>query len=183
MFSSKLEQESFGDQIYSSMCSMCETGDVEEGNEQEEASDSGEPQIQSDTIENKVEQSTEENSTEVASNDTAYEVPATALVLLQAGTHGAAQKIELEEDEQEAEYFAQLVGFGTAHAAQQFVQRLSRKEIPVMVRKRQSRTARGRFITWYQVVTEKYSDRAELDRLVQRLKKEEKLNDVQIVTC
>jgi len=68
-------------------------------------------------------------------------------------------------------------------AAQQFAQKLARKEISVAVKKRQSRSARGKFVFWYQVHTEKFEDKSELEKLVARLEIEEKLKGVQIVTC
>jgi septal ring-binding cell division protein DamX len=98
----------------------------------------------------------------------------------------AVEQASAEESEvvgPNAEYFAQLAGFGTARAAQQFAQRLLRKEIQVVVKKRQSRSARGKFVSWYQVVTEKFDDRDQLEALVQRLEKEEKLKGVHIVSC
>ena len=53
----------------------------------------------------------------------------------------------------------------------------------VIVKKRQSRSSRGRFVAWYQVITEKFNDKGDLEALVKRLEYEEKLNDVRIVAC
>ncbi len=80
-------------------------------------------------------------------------------------------------------YYAQLIGFGTLKAANRFVNRLQQKNIPVEVKKRISRTARGKKITWYQVVTKKYNDKSVLEKLVAILKKDEKLKDPCIIVC
>lgn len=80
------------------------------------------------------------------------------------------------------EYYAQLVGFSTAKHAQQFVERLSKKGIVTHVQERKSRTARGKIINWYQVVTDPYTNRAALISLVEQVKEQERLHDVRIVT-
>lgn len=80
-------------------------------------------------------------------------------------------------------YYAQLIGFGTLNAANQFVNRLQKKNISLEIKKRTSKTTRGKKITWYQVVTKKYTDRFVLDKLVETLKKDEKLKDPCIIVC
>lgn len=80
-------------------------------------------------------------------------------------------------------YYAQLIGFGTLKAANHFVNRLQQKNIPVEVKKRVSKTARGKKIIWYQVVTKKYSDKSVLEKLVAILKEDEKLKDPCIIIC
>jgi len=82
-----------------------------------------------------------------------------------------------------AKYYAQLIGFGTLKAANRFVNRLQKKGIPVEVKKRISRTVRGRIIAWYQVVTKEYADKSVLEKLVTTLKKDEKLKDPSIIIC
>lgn len=75
-------------------------------------------------------------------------------------------------------HYAQLIGFSTEKAANQFKQRLSDKAIEVVVKKRTSKTARGKVTAWYQVVTQESTNRAELELLVDRIVKEEKLKGV-----
>ena len=101
-----------------------------------------------------------------------------------------AEEVTKEESGQEAEeetvpkvaYYAQLVGFGTAKNAQQFVERLAKKGIITHVQGRKSRTARGKIINWYQVVTDPYTDKGALISLVEQVKEQERLHDVRIVT-
>lgn len=190
-FSNKIDQESFGDQIYSSLCSLCDNGDVEEDgdedNDNEETNDSA-SNVAS------VEQAVEpQPAIEPLKNEQKAQVPvdqeaSLALSGEQAESLANDQAIasEIQGSEEEvstAQYYAQLAGFGTVRAAQQFAQKLARKEIAVVVKKRQSRSARGRFVSWYQVITEKFADKVELENLVSRLEQEEKLKDVHIVTC
>ncbi len=179
-FSNKLEQESFGDQIYSSMCGLCDSqGEIEEVAEPEEDGQTERSHIAQDqkpTLTS--DQSTLAQTIEPSKADACI-IEGTQTPESDRLCNGEAN----QDEEQNAQYFAQLVGFGTARAAQQFAHRLSLKEIPVIVRKRQSRTARGRFISWYQVVTEKFDNRNELEAIIEKIKGEEKLNDVNIVTC
>ena len=76
-----------------------------------------------------------------------------------------------------------LNGFGTLKAADRFVNRLQKKGIPVEVKKRISKTVRGKIIAWYQVVTKEYTDKSVLEKLVATLKKDEKLKDPSIIIC
>ena len=161
-FSDKIEQESFSDHIYSSMCSMVDTTqddqEIEEGETQE-----GTAEIKQDE---KILISTDKEQQIEPSVDSIDAVNQSN-----------------QESNSTTEYFAQLVGFSIERPAQQFAQRLIKKEISVIVKKRQSRTSRGKFVYWYQVITEKYNDRAQLEELVAKLTQEEKLKDVQIITC
>jgi uncharacterized protein YaaN involved in tellurite resistance len=83
----------------------------------------------------------------------------------------------------EAFYKAQLIGFGTSRAAQQFADRLQNKNMPVRVDERHSKTAQGKKIIWYQVTTEPFNDKQELLTFVEKIKKEERLKDIRIVSC
>jgi len=181
-FANKIEQESFSDQIYSSMCSLCDNGEVEENAEEVTENDEQAPEL-----------TEEQSQTAVQSQDAGTSV---AIDVQQTQSHSivSAADADADSDQQndeesenvnvaDTQYYAQLIGFGSARNAQQFAQKLSRKEIPVLVKKRQSRTARGRFVSWYQVVTEKFNDRQELEALIARLEREEKITGVQIATC
>lgn len=170
-FTNKIEQESFGDQIYSSLCSLCDSEGITE-EDQEDTEENGE-EISSDVDAQKDEEIVSESASKPY------------LVLLQSGS-SQKQSQDLEEEEASSampEYYAQLAGFGTMRAAQHFAHRLQKKEISVIVKKRQSRSVRGRFVSWYQVITEKFHDKGDLEALVKRLEYEEKLNDVRIITC
>ncbi len=100
-------------------------------------------------------------------------------------TH-AAQKTEPIDQLRQSEHgqhYAQLIGFGTSRAADRFVDRLQQKNMPVKVVERYSKTAQGKEIIWYQVVTERFNKKDDLIAFTQKLKKEERLNDIRIVSC
>lgn len=80
-------------------------------------------------------------------------------------------------------YKAQLIGFGTMRAAHQFADRLQQKNLPVRVQERHSKTAQGKEVIWYQVITELFDNKEELTAFVERIQKEERLKDIRIVSC
>lgn len=90
------------------------------------------------------------------------------------------EKTESESDEQS--YYAQLIGFGYEQNAQIFKQKLMKKNITVQVNAIQSKNVRGVTKNWYQVTTNNYKNKEELQLLVDRISKEEKLNGVKILT-
>ena len=86
-------------------------------------------------------------------------------------------------DKELTHYYAQLIGFGTEKAAQLFVKKLATKGIETEIKKRASKTAKGRTSYWYQVVTLYYTNKDELSELVDRITKEEKIKDATIRVC
>jgi hypothetical protein len=95
----------------------------------------------------------------------------------------ANQDIIVTEKTDTAQYYAQLIGFGTEKAAQQFAKRTADRGIVTAVKKRISKTAKGRISYWYQVVTTTYHNKNDLLSVVDRLSKEEKLKGVCIRSC
>jgi len=159
-FIDRAGQGAFADHIYAAMCGLSGTSEQQEdaanadGGETE-ASDEGQSQ---------------EAGGEVVSAVAPVQTP-------------EATSDETETSESGSECYAQLIGFGTAKAAQDYANRLKKKGIPVFVQKRHSRSAKGRLVTWYQVVTEKFRDEEKLQALIARLKEEEKLQGIHIVAC
>lgn len=94
-----------------------------------------------------------------------------------------AESVDSSADplEVKPQFYAQLAGFTSFKKAEGFVCRLQKRQIPVLIKERISRTCKGRSLTWYQVVTEPYEDQDALNSVVAILKKEEKLHDVRIV--
>lgn len=83
---------------------------------------------------------------------------------------------------QSARYSAELIGFGTKGAAQEFIKRVAAyNPVPLELKERQSKTARGKVIKWYQVITGKYEQKQELQRQLDSLIKKERLQDIKIV--
>ena len=164
-----LDQDSLADKIYTSLCTMQE-GKVAVAQQE---NDSVEPMDSADL---------ECNTLQSIDADT-------ALVQSLAETGNPAKKeLKTEAPNEIVElphkkYFAQLVGFGTQQSAHAFAQRLQKKNMPVMVKDRYSKTAKGKKIIWYQVVTAPFSDKNELEKVVGEIKIKERLKDVRILTC
>jgi cell division protein FtsN len=93
------------------------------------------------------------------------------------------QNIATPDEGEQKHYYAQLIGFGTEKAAEQFVKRLASNGVTTEIKKRVSKTVKGRTSYWYQVVTTAYANKDDLSRIVDKLVKEEKLKDVCIRTC
>lgn len=92
---------------------------------------------------------------------------------------------KLSSEQEDIYYKAQLVGFGTLTPAQHCVERLKKNGITTTIVKRISTphaaSSRKKNLCWYQVVTERYTDKHQLELLVEKIKKSEKIHDVQIV--
>lgn len=111
-----------------------------------------------------------------AESDNAPEEDACATVPL-------AESNELQKDAQDEMRelaYAQLCGFGTRYMAEAYVGRLKRRAIEATIVERQSRSKKGKMVTWYQVITGTM-DKRELEELVKELKKDDKLSGVQII--
>lgn len=81
-------------------------------------------------------------------------------------------------------YSAILIGFGTKQGASDFVRRLQKHDISVQIRTRASKSASGKTKkSWYQVVTNVYDSKDELDTVINRIKKLERLksSDIKII--
>ncbi len=174
-FIAKVEQDSFADQIYSSLCALSEY-------EPEE--------LRAIAVQD------QELVVQEIYDTLVQEVVPETVVLAEAAVSEDAVVSALNEPDQiplpenpvvdtppDTAYYAQLIGYGTELAAKKFAHRLSQKDIPVRVKKRISKTPKGRQRTWFQVVTQNHSDRDTLDKLVDRITKQEKLKGVCIVTC
>ncbi len=153
-FTHQAYQDSFADQIYSSMFSLSEF-------DRHEKDESTVPSLVMEDV-SAVKQEPLAHSEERSNAENNQDV-----------------SLSLSSDR----YYAQLIGFGTAKAAERFVRKLARKGIEVQSKKRVSKTAKGRTITWYQVVTPPYANKNDLETLVSILVKKEKLKDVRILTC
>jgi len=112
----------------------------------------------------------------------------------QSHTTDAAQLIASSSDEEVVQapftaqpqatvtYYAPLIGFGSQKAACAYVQRLLDRGFPVELKTRTSKTAKGRIIHWYQVVTTAFTSRDELEKFIDLLEKREHLTHIKIAT-
>lgn len=124
---------------------------------------------------------------EIASSLYARETPQDKVVDLYASVVGepeiAPAFMQDKKEEINTEYYAQLIGFSKREAAVDCVNKWKKKGFDVQIKKRESKTAKGKTVCWYQVVTQKYTSKKELEQIVDLLKKQEKLKDVCIITC
>ncbi len=79
--------------------------------------------------------------------------------------------------------YAQLIGFGTKQAAQAFVTRLKKHNVPVILKTVISKTAAGKQRTWYQAITPTYESAQVLQDQVAKIKRLEHIrgSDIKIV--
>lgn len=79
-------------------------------------------------------------------------------------------------------YYAPLVGFGSESYARQFVARLAAKGISaVEIKKRKSVTVKGKVTYWYQVVTQPSADQRQLEQMIKKIRRFEKISQPRIV--
>lgn len=160
-----LVQDSLSDQVYAAMCSVY-------GNEDEKES-AEEQQLESDEVADAAEPDAQ--AVKVADGESAVaDAPALQTAIDVPENVSAVDTVH---------YYAQLAGFGSQESAERFARKLRAKNIKVTVARRRSKTARGKLISWYQVVTQSYTDREALDTLVSRLQKEERLHDIRVINC
>lgn len=93
---------------------------------------------------------------------------------------GAEEKLDNISKEPACLYHAQLFG-GTQDAAKRCSALLAQHGIVTNIIKRSSKTARSNLVYWYQVVTDRFADKAALEDLVVTIKRIAKLHDVKIV--
>jgi hypothetical protein len=94
---------------------------------------------------------------------------------------GNALTIKNELPQSDTNYYAELVGFGTLQAAQNFVQKARQHGFNIDIKQRVSKTAKGRTIYWFQAITEKLGNKDQLMDLVAKIQKTEKIKDVKII--
>ena len=152
-------QESFADKIYASLCSMQHN-----------------PMT---TLYDQPYEETEEQ--ECVMHKASVDVP----VKIQMVDDVALDEDTVKDNcvQKEHAYYAQLIGFGTREAAQKFAFNLQKQNIPIMIKERISKTAKGKKIAWYQVITELFKDKNKLQVLVNKQQSKEHLRVVSIITC
>lgn len=155
LFTQKIEQESLADQIYSSLCVLYDNDE----------------DLEASTTVDLLPQAQDDNSSETQASISDEQLSPEQM---------AQQDVQ---DEPNSLYYAQLIGFGTHKAAERFVARLAQRGIKANSKKRQSKTAGGKVRYWYQVVTDVYEDKRELEIVVNSIKNSEKINDIRIITC
>lgn len=163
----KIDQESLSDHVYSSMYALYDS------KAPNTSSDNSEPGEEIEIAEG--ESQTEEPILDQAI-DAAAEVKSAQDIIEESKNLGSAQA-------KNHEYYAQLVGFSSQQAAQQFIKKLALRDITAHIKQRQSKTSKGKIVYWYQVITESFTNKEELLKLVDTIKYREKLHDVRIISA
>lgn len=88
-----------------------------------------------------------------------------------------------QEKNEASLYVGQLLSYHIRPYADQFVQKMAKKNVPLEIRTRKSVATNGEVKEWYQVVTKPYEDRHELELVVEQVSQEEKITGAQIVMC
>lgn len=87
----------------------------------------------------------------------------------------------ISEKKQE-KYSAHLAGFQSKEKANQCMQTIVSKGLPVRVAQRSSKTKKGKIYNWYQVVTQAYENKNDLLDHIATIRQIVKLHDIQIVS-
>lgn len=160
VFTDKVLNDSFSDQVNYSMYSMYGEQPSEEQSTEEQGDEQG---------------NDEEITTEpdVKNEQEVSKAPETTVV------DNASQNSDAS-----VKHYAQLVGFGSRRAAEQFANKIQKKgyNLNVYVITKKSKSARGKIITWYQVVTEELNDKEQLMNEVEKIKVGEKLTGIKFNT-
>lgn len=80
-------------------------------------------------------------------------------------------------------YYAPLIGFGSKKAANKFVALLEGNPLKVVIKEHISIGSNGKKRAWYQVVTQQYTNKEELEQLVAHVVKKEHLSGVSVLVC
>jgi hypothetical protein len=160
-FTTRLEQDSLSDKIYSSLCTLYEVdneGEVtdSDGGNGGEGEDVGTPEE------------------EIKPEQEVKEPVSTDVRVAQA--IDAKKRVEATVPH----YYAPLAGFSSAEHAYAFAHRCAQKNIKVLVKKKPSRSTKGRIHYWYQVVTQPYEDKKALAQVVDTIKRTEHIRDISI---
>ncbi|MBM17695.1 MAG: hypothetical protein CL947_01345 [Epsilonproteobacteria bacterium] len=99
---------------------------------------------------------------------------------LQQDVQSVAKKEPSKQIKSLKKHRATLLGFGTKAAALSFVNRLKKQGISVEVKQRSSKSAAGKVKHWYQVVTKQYDSQDQLQDIINKIKKVERIKDSDI---
>jgi len=172
-FYNKVNQESFADNIYYSVCSMYDNQNscVKQESTEYGADDLGSEKkaVVAEGAGSKI----EGLSPSVSHSEKNFKK-----------TNLEQEKIVADKKEVTHEsFYAELIGYGTLRWANWFASRNEKRGFSLDVKRRKSTSAKGKTVVWYQVVTEKFDNKADLIAYVDLIKEKEKLNDVRIVQC
>ena len=123
---------------------------------------------------------------EAQTNNASQQIPSKTLPSLPPAKSGATEQAssssKVEVDETGKQHVARLIGYGYLKPAKRLADKLTRQGIPVKVEKRTSTTKRGKKRVWYQVITQPYSNKIELQDIVNTIARREHITGITIIT-
>ena len=149
--SARIEHDSFNDRLSSSMLNFYENSEADQNTLRESESPS-----------NETERDLEQGEMKIQENV-------------------AGAIVEQPEPQIINKQYCALLSGGSERAMNQLRQRLQKQGISIEVKKRTSKTPKGKVKIWHQAVTKPFNDRDSLKNLVDSLKKREHLGEVKIV--
>jgi hypothetical protein len=173
---SKVEEESFADRISYSLYTMYErdASEFEDVDTQQDAAS-----VEEDATVD-VSSSLKEKPKELQVQVATLEKESKPLV--QASNNVFVEQSNEEEVVNKDKIFvAPLAGFGTLHAASIFARRVRKYDPSVQVKTRVSKTPKGKKIAWYQAVTGEFEKREKLEKIIEQVKKQEHIKEVEII--
>ena len=184
-FVSKIEEESFADRISYALYTM---NDRESSEFEESDADTDAPADvaveSSNNVDNVTENSDEDQnvSEEITTQDeVAHEIDkdnknvTTGLMAEEKNGTEAAEVIVM--------YSAEIMGFGSAQAAHRFIDRVEELDSRIHLKKRISKTSKGKKIVWYQAVAQDFENKEELEKLLDEIKKKENIKEDIIISA
>lgn len=172
-FVAKVEEESFADRINYALYTMNDR-DVSEF-EQETEDTNGSALGNEDATLTVPEESEDASEEQESTDDSASKQESSP-------KHSDNKKIDPNFEKKEMVVFvAPLAGFGTLHAATEFIKRVQLIDPSSVVEKRTSKTARGRTVVWYQAMTGEFGAREDLQKFLSVIQKREHIKDIKIV--
>jgi hypothetical protein len=166
-FLGKMEEESFADKITYSLYAMNGRDTGEEDGEDESGSEDSDEMVEEKILNNPTGNLLAIN-TQIKKQDTIKSDDKKTEAVI---TQKLPEKV----------YVAPIVGFGTLHAAQSFAQRVKKSGINVIIKDRNSITAKGKQVSWYQAVSDEYTDKSDLQSMLALLQKKENIKEVKII--
>lgn len=119
-----------------------------------------------------------------------YNEPATSVGSLARSTdlngEGTVEVAAIVQDDKNTDqtknYQGLIIGFGHYKSARDFVSKMAGRGITTLIRERASWNGTHKRV-WYQVVTEPYANRAELEKLVAKISRISKVKNAKIEQC
>ena len=79
------------------------------------------------------------------------------------------------------QYYGTLLSFNNLKSAQKYLNKLQNSGYNLKIKTRHSRNSKNKKYTWYQIITENFTDKTKLAQLIQAIKQQENLPNTKII--